>query len=58
MENKKPTILLLSDDIRTTSGVATVSRKLIQGSINKYNCSLVFPMQRTLQVCVSLISGH
>jgi len=35
--NKKPTILLLSDDIRTRSGVATISRQLIKGSVDSYN---------------------
>lgn len=33
----KKTILLLSDDIRTHSGVATVSRKVVEGTVHKYN---------------------
>lgn len=33
----KPTILLLGDDMRHTTGIATMSRELIYGTIHKYN---------------------
>ena len=35
--NGKKTILLLSDDLRMNSGVATVSREIVLGTANKYN---------------------
>jgi len=37
MENKKRKILLLSDDLRLHSGIATVSRDLVLGSVHKYD---------------------
>ena len=35
--SKKKKILLLSDDIRMHSGVATVSRELVTGTVEKYD---------------------
>jgi len=35
--SNKPTGLLLSDDLRMHSGVATMSRELVLGTIHKYN---------------------
>lgn len=40
MENKKkrkPKILLLSDDLRMASGIATVSREFVTGTLDKYD---------------------
>ena len=34
---QRKTILLLSDDLRMSSGVGTVSRKIVQGTIQRYN---------------------
>lgn len=36
-ENGKPTILLLSDDLRMNSGIATMSRELVLSTVHKYN---------------------
>lgn len=36
-KNNKKTILLLSDDLRMHSGVATISRELVMGTVHKYN---------------------
>ena len=36
MSNKK-TILLLSDDLRMHSGIATMSREIVLGTVHKYN---------------------
>ena len=36
MSNKK-TILLLSDDLRMHSGIATMSREIVLGTLHKYN---------------------
>ena len=36
-ENGKPTILLLSDDLRMNSGIATMSREIVVGTAHKYN---------------------
>ena len=33
----KKKILLLSDDLRLTSGIATVSRDIVLGTVHKYN---------------------
>ena len=35
--NNKPTILLLSDDLRMNSGIATMSRELVLSTVHKYN---------------------
>jgi hypothetical protein len=35
--NGKPTILLLSDDLRMNSGIATMSRELVLSTVHKYN---------------------
>jgi len=35
--NGKPTILLLSDDLRMNSGIATMSRELVLATVHKYN---------------------
>lgn len=35
--NGKKTILLLSDDFRMNSGIATMSREIVMGTIKKYN---------------------
>ena len=35
--NGKKTILLLSDDMRMTSGIATMSREFVIGTVDKYN---------------------
>lgn len=35
--NGKKTILLLSDDMRMTSGIATMSREFVMGTVDKYN---------------------
>lgn len=35
--NKKKKILLLSDDMRMSSGIATVSKQLVLGSVHKYD---------------------
>lgn len=35
--NKKKKILLLSDDLRMNSGIATVSRQLVLGTVHKYD---------------------
>ena len=37
INNGKPTILLLSDDLRMNSGIATMSRELVLGTAHKYN---------------------
>ena len=34
---KKKTILLLSDDLRMSSGVGTMSREIVVGTIDKYD---------------------
>ena len=34
---KKPKILLLSDDIRTSSGIATMSREFVLGTVDKFD---------------------
>ena len=34
---EKPTLLLLSDDLRSTTGVATMSREIVYGTLDKYN---------------------
>lgn len=36
-QNGKKTILLLSDDVRMSSGIATVGKELVFGTIDKYN---------------------
>jgi glycosyltransferase involved in cell wall biosynthesis len=36
-QNKRKKILLLSDDIRTTSGIATMAREIILGTCHHYN---------------------
>lgn len=36
MEKKKK-ILLLSDDLRMTSGIATMSKEIVMGTIHKYD---------------------
>ena len=33
----KKKILLLSDDLRMTSGIATISRQLVVGTVDKYD---------------------
>ena len=33
----KPRILLLSDDLRMTSGIATMSREIVMGTVDKFN---------------------
>ena len=35
--NGKPTILLLSDDLRMNSGIATMSRELVLSTVHKFN---------------------
>jgi hypothetical protein len=35
---KKKKILLLSDDLRMSSGVGTMSREFVIGTIDKYDC--------------------
>jgi hypothetical protein len=35
--NKKPKILLLSDDLRMHSGVSTMSRELVFGTLDTYD---------------------
>jgi hypothetical protein len=35
--NGKPTIILLSDDLRMNSGIATMSRELVLSTVHKYN---------------------
>lgn len=35
--SNKPTILLLSDDLRLSSGIAVMSREIVLGSLDKYN---------------------
>jgi glycosyltransferase involved in cell wall biosynthesis len=37
INNGKKTILLLSDDLRMNSGIATMSRELVLGTVHKYN---------------------
>jgi glycosyltransferase involved in cell wall biosynthesis len=37
MTNKRKTILLLSDDLRMHSGIATMSKELVLGSLHKYD---------------------
>ena len=37
MSNKKKTILLLSDDLRMHSGIATMSKEIVLGTLDKYN---------------------
>jgi hypothetical protein len=37
MANKRKTILLLSDDLRMHSGIATMSKELVLGSLHKYD---------------------
>jgi glycosyltransferase involved in cell wall biosynthesis len=37
MEKDKPKILLLSDDLRMSSGIATVSKELVFGTLDKYH---------------------
>ena len=34
---KKPKILLLSDDLRTPSGIGTMSREIVMGTLDKYD---------------------
>lgn len=36
-QNKRKTILLLSDDLRMTSGVGNMSREFVMGTIHRYN---------------------
>lgn len=36
-ENNKKTILLLSDDLRMSSGIATMSKEIVFGTLDKYN---------------------
>lgn len=38
---KRPKILLLSDDIRMASGVATMSREIVLGTVNKFDFTQV-----------------
>ena len=33
----KPRILLLSDDLRMTSGIATISREIVMGTVDRFN---------------------
>ena len=33
----KPRILLLSDDLRMTSGIATMSREIVMGTVDRFN---------------------
>ena len=35
--NKKPKILLLSDDLRMASGIATMSREFVIGTIDRFD---------------------
>lgn len=35
--NKRKTILLLSDDLRMHSGIATMSREFVMGTVHRYN---------------------
>ena len=35
--NKRKTVLLLSDDLRMTSGVGNMSREFVMGTIHRYN---------------------
>jgi hypothetical protein len=35
--NKKKKILLLSDDLRMASGIATMSKALVMGTVDKYD---------------------
>lgn len=35
--NKKKTILLLSDDMRMSSGISTISKEIILGTVDKFN---------------------
>jgi len=37
MNNQKKTILLLSDDLRMHSGIATMSKEIVLGTLDKYN---------------------
>jgi len=37
MANKRKTILLLSDDLRMHSGIATMSKEIVVGSLHKYD---------------------
>jgi hypothetical protein len=37
MANKRKTILLLSDDLRMHSGIATMSKELVLGTLHKYD---------------------
>lgn len=34
---KKKTILLLSDDLRMSSGIATVSKEIVLGTLDKFH---------------------
>ena len=36
-ENKKKKIILLSDDLRMSSGVGTMSREIVMGTIKEYD---------------------
>ena len=36
-EKKKKKIILLSDDLRMSSGVGTMSREIVMGTIDKYD---------------------
>jgi hypothetical protein len=33
----KPRILLLSDDLRMTSGISTMSREIVMGTVDRFN---------------------
>lgn len=46
---EKPTILLLSDDIRTTTGIATMSNNIIMKSVDRFNWVQVAGAQRHLE---------
>jgi hypothetical protein len=35
--NKKPKILLLSDDLRMSSGIATMSREIVMGTVDRFD---------------------
>jgi glycosyltransferase involved in cell wall biosynthesis len=37
MSNKRKKILLMSDDLRMTSGIARMSREIVEGTIHKYD---------------------
>ena len=36
-QNERPTILLASDDLRMHSGIATMSREIVMGTVHRFN---------------------